>query len=49
MRTEQVQKVLNDTGEDWNSVKELVNEGKLLEISYRDKVFYLRSPKKNGA
>lgn len=45
MRTEQVERVLLECGESWGSVEKLVNEGKLLKLSYRDKTFYLRSLK----
>jgi len=43
MRKDQVDKVLKDCGEDWNTVKKLVSQGKILEIPYREKYFYLRS------
>ncbi|MBN1333613.1 MAG: radical SAM protein [Synergistales bacterium] len=43
MRKDQVDKLLKDCGEDWNTVKKLVSEGKILEIPYREKYFYLRS------
>nr|HPI97671.1 radical SAM protein [Synergistales bacterium] len=43
MRKDQVEKVLKDCGDDWSTVKKLVSEGKILEIPYREKYFYLRS------
>jgi len=43
MRKDQVEKVLRDCGEEWDTVTKLVSEGKLLEIPYREKFFYLRS------
>lgn len=46
MRADAVEELLKNAGEGWGIVKQLVAEGKLLELSYREKVFYLRSMKK---
>jgi wyosine [tRNA(Phe)-imidazoG37] synthetase (radical SAM superfamily) len=46
MRADAVEELLKNAGEGWGIVKQLVAEGKLLELPYREKVFYLRSMKK---
>ncbi len=46
MRSDAVEELLKNSGENWSVVKQLVSEGKLLELHYREKVFYLRSMKK---
>ena len=42
MREEALRRVLAEAGIDWSLVDGLVKEGKLVELEYRGKVFYLR-------
>jgi len=42
MREEGVNNLLNKAGSDWNVVDRLIQEGKLIELDYLDKKFYMR-------
>jgi len=42
MRKEGVRNLLFKAGLDWNVVDRLVQEGKLIELDYLDKIFYIR-------
>lgn len=42
MREDAVRELLGKTGADWEAVEELVEQGKLAELEYSGKIFYLR-------
>ena len=42
MREEGVKEFLRKAKADWNIIEKLINEGKLLEVEYQGKKFYLR-------
>jgi wyosine [tRNA(Phe)-imidazoG37] synthetase (radical SAM superfamily) len=48
MREEGINNFLSRSEEDWNIIKKLIKENKLIEVKYKNKKFYMRKiPKKN--
>ncbi len=43
MRERQVQKILSKNGEDWSAVRELIDEGELVETEFEGEKFYIRN------
>jgi hypothetical protein len=42
MREDAVAELLNKAGDDWQSVRELIDDGSLVRLEYRGKSFYTR-------
>ncbi|RLF66939.1 MAG: radical SAM protein, partial [Thermoplasmata archaeon] len=47
IREDSLKALLNKAGADWSFVEKLISEGKLVEIVYNGKKFYMRSFRKN--
>jgi hypothetical protein len=43
MREEGVRSLLSKAGSDWTTIETMIEEGKLIELQYRGKRFYMRS------
>lgn len=47
MRDDAVREFLKKARVDWNTIKRLIEENKLIEVTYKDRLFWIRRLRNN--